>query len=49
MAFTQLTQIEARCRETGKAFWQIIQESDCQERDVAPEQSFSDMRNMNHP
>lgn len=43
MAYTQLAQITARCAETGKAFWQIIQESDCQERDVTPAQSFSDM------
>ena len=34
MAYTQLVQITARCAETGKAFWQVIQESDCQERDV---------------
>lgn len=46
MAFTQLTQIETCCKETGKAFWQVIQESDCQERDVTPEQSFSDMQGM---
>lgn len=46
MAYTQLAQIAARCTETGKAFWQIIQESDCQERDVTPAQSFSDMQSM---
>ena len=46
MAYTQLVQITARCAETGKAFWQVIQESDCQERDVSPAQSFADMQGM---
>ena len=46
MAYTQLAQITARCDETGKAFWQIVQESDCQERDVTPAQSFADMQRM---
>ena len=46
MAYTQLAQITARCAETGKAFWQIVQESDCQERDVTPAQSFADMQRM---
>ena len=46
MAYTQLAQITARCAETGKAFWQIVQDSDCQERDVTPAQSFADMQRM---
>ena len=41
MAYTQLAQITARCDETGKAFWQIVQE-----RDVTPAQSFADMQRM---
>ena len=44
--FTQLSQITARCAETGQAFWQVIQEADCQERDVTPAQSFADMQRM---
>ncbi len=46
MAFTQLNQITARCLDTGMAFWQVIQEADCQERDVTPAQSFADMQAM---
>ena len=46
MTFTQLNQITARCLDTGMAFWQVIQEADCQERDVTPAQSFADMQAM---
>ena len=46
MSFSLLTQITELCENQNKEFWQVIQEADCQERDVSPEDSFQDMRRM---
>ena len=46
MGFAQLTEITERCEREAMRFWQVIQAEDCRERDVTPERSFADMREM---
>lgn len=46
MGFAQLTEITTRCEKENLRFWQVIRAEDCRERDVTPERSFEDMREM---
>ncbi len=46
MSFSTLAEIVALSQWQEKPFWQVIQEDDCRERDVTPEDSFETMRGM---
>lgn len=46
MTFSTLEEILDICKNEDKAFWRVIQENDCRERDVTPESSFETMRGM---
>lgn len=46
MTFSTLGEILEICEKEHKAFWQVIQENDCRERDVSSESSFLTMGNM---
>lgn len=46
MGFAQLTEITTRCEKENLRFWQVIRAEDCRGRDVTPERSFEDMREM---
>lgn len=46
MSFVSLKEIVEAARKRQMAFWQIIQEDDCRERNVSEEESFEAMRQM---
>lgn len=46
MSFSLLSEIAALAEQENKPFWKIIQEDDCRERDVTPEDCFETMRGM---
>lgn len=46
MSFSLLSEIAAMAEKENKPFWKIVQEDDCRERDVTPEECFETMRSM---
>lgn len=42
-SFQEIIKIE---KETGKSFWEIIRDNDCQEMEITPEEAFLRMQNM---
>nr|WP_304955856.1 L-serine ammonia-lyase, iron-sulfur-dependent, subunit alpha [uncultured Acetatifactor sp.] len=42
-SFQEIIEIE---KKTGKSFWEIIRDNDCQEMEITPEEAFLRMRNM---